>query len=105
MHRTRTSDRICEIAEEIDAVLKAHRVPAPNRTVVDRLQFLANQLKPWDSYAGEKASNIVLKAEIFYSARKHWKYPGEANMLYTEMTFDLLNRIRGAAERRKQAGD
>lgn len=94
-----------EIASEIEALLQKNDSPNPNPVAIKKLSSLANQIQPWDSYAGEKAHKIVSLANIYYSDRKHFKYPGGAENLYVEMSFDLLNRIKRQAEIYKSKGD
>lgn len=101
----KTSERLTELADEIAKLLDENRVAVPNESAVRTLRFLAGQVRAWDSYAGEKAARIVDLAVIYYSARRHERYPGGPSMLYTEMSFDLLERIRGQAAARRLHGD
>lgn len=86
-----------EIADEIEALLRANPLPAPNPSVLQRLQFLRGQISGHSHYSGEKVGQILAYATKFYSARKHRSVQGGADTLMTLMTFDLLGRIRSDA--------
>jgi hypothetical protein len=101
----KTSERIVKVAAEIEAALNEYPIPVPNQVIPNRIRFLAAQLSGYDHYAAEKAYKIAELASIFYSARKHTKYRGGSDALWTEMTFDLLSRIRSQARNREAAGD
>lgn len=94
----KASDRILKIADEIEALLKANPLPAPNPGVLQRLQFLRGQIAGHSHYSGEKVGQIISHATKYYSARKHQSVRGGAEMLMTLMTFDLLGRIRSDAK-------
>lgn len=93
----KASVRITEIANEIEALLRANPLPAPNPAVLQRLQFLCGQIAGHSHYSSEKVGQIIAHATKYYSARKHHSVHGGAEMLMTLMTFDLLSRIRSDA--------
>lgn len=101
----KTSEVLIRVASEIEAVLHEHPIATPSEFVPRRIRFLAAQLSGCDSYASEKAFKIAELAGIFYSARKHAKYRGGPDALWTEMTYDLLGRIRSQASTREAQGD
>jgi len=98
------SEEILQIASEIEAELNKQSIPGANEAIPRRVKFLAAQLSGRDRYAAEKAYQIAELAGIFYSERRHWKYPGGYTKLWTDMTFDLLGRIRTQAKNRQQSG-
>jgi hypothetical protein len=49
---------------------------------------------PYDDYIAEKAGEIADLAKIYYSARRHTKYRGGAEEIYSRIVNDLTNRIR-----------
>lgn len=99
------SEKIIGVAAEIEAVLNECPIPTPNQFIPDRIRFLAGQLSGCDHYAMEKAYEISRLASIFYSARKHAKYPGGSAALWAKMTFGLLGDIRSQAKNREAVGD
>lgn len=100
-----TSTVLLKIADEIEAVLNEGQIPTPNLVIPKRIRFLAAQIAAHDRYSAEKAYRIAELADIFYSARKHSKYPGGHTALWHEMTCDLLGRIRNQAGTRQFHGD
>jgi len=84
------------IADDIKEVLDKNRVATPNTYAASRLSFLANLLP--GGYAREKAREIALTAEDFYSSRKHEKYTGGAPFLFANME-GLVSRIKNHAKR------
>ncbi len=101
----KTSEVIFQVASDIEAELNKQSMPGPNETIPKRVRFLAAQLSGRDSYAAEKAYKIAELAGIFYSARKHGKYPGGYQALWTDMTYDLIGRIRSQGRVREGHGD
>lgn len=101
----KTSEVILQVAAEIEAELNKQSVPGPNDFIPRRIQFLAAQLSGRDRYAAEKAYRIADLAGTFYSARKHSKYPGGHDALWTEMTYSLLGRIKDQASLWKEKGE
>lgn len=99
------SEQIIKVAAEIEAVLNECPIPTPSQSIPKRIYFLAGQLSGCDQYAMEKAYEISGLASIYYSARKHTKYPGGSDALWTKMTLDLLGRIRSQAQSREAVGD
>lgn len=101
----KTSQVIFRVASEIETELNKQSMPGPNTSIPKRVRFHAAALSGRDSYAAEKAYRIAELAGIFYSARKHWKYPGGHQALWTDMTYDLLGRIRSQGRVREGHGD
>jgi len=99
------SEKIIKVADEIETALNESPIPRSNQLILNRIRFLAGQLSGCDNYAWEKAREIAMLASIYYSARKHAKYPGGSDALRTRMTLDLLGRIRSQAKIREAAGD
>lgn len=101
----KTSEILNKIAAEIESALNEQDYASPNEYIPKRIRFLAAQLSSRDRYAAEKAYKIAELATIFYSSRKHAKYPGGPKALWAEMTYDLLERIRSQANTRQFHGD
>lgn len=101
----KTSEIIYQIATEIETELNKQSLPGPNATIPKRIRFIAAELSGRDHYAAEKAAELALLADTFYSARKHWKYPGGYEKLWADMTIDLLHRIRKQASLWSEKGD
>lgn len=101
----KNSEVILKIAAEIESVLNEHPIAIANPSIPKRIGFLATRLNGVDNYAAGKAHKIAQLAEIFYSDRKHKKYAGGAEALWSEMTFGLLNVIKSHAHLRKEHGD
>ncbi len=101
----KTSESIIQAVSEIERILNANPAAASNPFVPRQIRFIANQLGGHDTYAAEKAHRIAELSEIFYSARKHMKYPGGAASLRAEMIFDLIERMRSQAQARKTNND
>lgn len=99
------SEKIIKLAAEIETILNEGPMPTPNQSIPIRIRFLAGQLSGCDHYAMEKAYEISRLASIFYSARKHAKYPGGSAVLWAKMTFGLLENIRTQAKNREAVGD
>lgn len=100
-----TSVQLFELADEIERILTDHAVPMPDPIAIRRLKFIATRLGGLDSYAAEKAGQILEAAERFYSARKHQSHRDGADGLYTKMRHSLLPRIRSQAGNRQSRGD
>jgi hypothetical protein len=101
----KTSETIEKIASDIETVLNEHSFSVPNDFVPMRIRFLAAQLNGLDRDAARYAYKIAAHADIFYSTRKHAKYPGGAEALWAEMVFGFLNVIKSRAQLRKESGD
>lgn len=86
-------------------MLNEHPFAIANPCIPIRIGFLATRLSGVDNYAAGKARKISQLAEIFYSDRKHKKYAGGAEALWSEMTFSLLNAIKSQARLHKEHGD
>ena len=83
---------------EVQAVLNSNNYPGENPSALAKIQFLTARLKGTDAYISEKAGRLASQAGLFYSARKHLKYPGGSDRLYAELTFDLPGRIQSQVE-------
>ena len=99
-----TSATIGKLADELEALLAANPMVGAKPEVIKQLEFLTARLTAYDQVGGDKASAIVQKAKILYSARKHWDYPGGTDALRAEMQ-GLLGQIRQAARHRERLGD
>lgn len=89
--------RILQNLGEIEALLRKHDYPGANPSALSRIEFLVSQMRGADTYISEKAGQIAALAGMYYSARRHMKYPGGADRLHTDMLYDLPSRIRGQA--------
>ena len=92
------SEEIIKIADRIESTLQENPIAQPNPQIPKRLKFLAAQLSDKDGYCAKTAYRIASRAELYYSARKHTTSKHSAADLWSEMTFDLLNRIRSRAD-------
>lgn len=88
---------IDEIANEIAHLLDTYDLAVPNENATTRLQQLATWLTRLDRESGKAAHKIAIRAEWFYSTRKHANHGG-ADALYAEMRHELLGLIRSRAE-------
>ena len=70
----KTSENISNLADDIEDVLRESDIATPNPAAVGRLKFLAQLMRPYCTYCGEKAGRIASLADTFYSARKHNNY-------------------------------
>lgn len=91
------SETIRRAADNIETILKENAVPIPNPHAVSQIKFIANQLSGVANYAAEKAYNIASLADDFYSSRKHGKYRGGTDEVYSRIRHDLLSRMRSCA--------
>jgi len=101
----KTSEQINRLADEIEAALNTQAGPGPNAHIPARIRFIAGQLAGHDLNASSIARKIALKADTYYSARKHLNVAGGAEMIRAEMTFALLGQLRSQAAWRARQGD
>lgn len=99
-----TPSEILRLADELESALKEQPYAGPNTTIPARIRFIAGQLAGHDRNAASIARKIALKADLFYSARKHLNVPGGAQLLWAEMTFSLLGQLRSQAAWRERQG-
>ena len=92
----KTSENILKISAEIELILKQNQFAEPNQNAVSQLRFLALELQSLNIYAAEKAYEIIDKALIFYSVKKHQSHTGGASALWSEINNFLL-RIKTQA--------
>lgn len=92
-----TSEKILELADETERFFKENAYPIPNEPAVRRMKYLCARMGAYDHYIAEKAGEISQLSEQFFSARKHQKFHGGANMIYSRIVSDLLHRIRSRA--------
>ena len=100
----KTSEKIINIASEIEATLKKQQYPGPNETIPYKIRDLAEQLRELHPCAADYARKIARLATDFYSARKHEKSRGGANMLWTKMKLHT-NEIRHIGEIMERDGE
>lgn len=100
----KTSENISNLADDIEDVLRESDIATPNPAAVGRLKFLAQLMRPYCTYCGEKAGRIASLADTFYSARKHNSYRNSSSGVLADMK-DNLERIRSWAEVWKEKGD
>ena len=86
-------NQVLRTLDELTAHLKRNDRPGANQTALSRTRLLAAQLSGYDPYISEKAGLIADLANVFYSEVGHRKYPGGADSLLVEMSYDLPNRI------------
>ena len=98
------SQEINRLADEIEAVLRSQTYAGTNTTIPRQIRFIADRMSAHDRNAASIARKIALKAEVFYSERKHLAVPGGASLLWAEMSSVLLRQIRTQAQIR-QDGD
>lgn len=90
--------RVLQHLSEIEAVLQQYDYPGANPAALLRIGTLVAQMRGVDSYISEKAGQLKELAAVFYSARRHQKYPGGPEHLHAVLLLDLPGRIRGQAE-------
>lgn len=90
--------RVLEHLDELDAVLKQHNYPGANAAAMARIDHLVTRIRGVDAYISEKSGQLKELAGMYYSARRHLKYPGGSDSLYTAIRYDLPSRIRDQAE-------
>ena len=90
--------RVLQHLDELEAVLKQHNYPVANTGAMARIDNLVTRMRGVDSYISQKAGQLKELAGMFYSARRHLKYPGGSETLYAAILHDLPSRIRGQAE-------
>lgn len=90
--------RVLQHLSEVEVVLKQYDYPGANPAALSRIEMLVTHMRGVDSYISEKAGQLKELAAVFYSARRHQKYPGGPERLHAVLLFDLPERIRGQAE-------
>lgn len=90
--------RILLHLDEIETVLKKNKYPGASSAALARIEFLVSQMRGVDSYISQKAGQLKELAGMFYSARRHLKYPGGADRLHADTLYDLPSRIRDQVE-------
>lgn len=55
----KTSENISNLADDIEDVLRESDIATPNPAAVGRLKFLAQLMRPYCTYCGEKAGRIA----------------------------------------------
>jgi hypothetical protein len=85
-------DLTLKTVDEIEAFFKANAVPAANSEVLSKMRSMCMRLGG-DGYISEKAGNVIHLAGEFFSARKHNKYNGGCDRVYSDILSDL-NSIR-----------
>ena len=90
----KTSERITQVADRIEAVLDANRGAHANPAAMAQLRAAAAELGARDSYASGKLVELMGKAQIFYGKRGVFRLPGSGQRLWTDMRDDLLDRLR-----------
>lgn len=91
-------NRVLEHLDELDALLKQHNGPGANAAAMARIDYLVARIRGVDAYISEKACQLRELAGMYYSARRHLKYPGGSDSLYSVIRYDLPGRIRDQAE-------
>lgn len=85
-------------ADQLENILKDNDVPRENPEVVSAIERIARSMNGVSSYSYEKAAELSSWADIYYSARKHQKYPGGARELYRIMLYVLIGSMRDDAD-------
>ncbi|WP_028304418.1 hypothetical protein [Oceanospirillum maris] len=99
----KTSQKIQDIANELDEVLSKHCVATPNELAEQRIRFLANQLSALDSTAAEKAREMSQCAGSYYQLPNNKNKGHNGELLYSKMKNQIgqitrIARIRAARE-------
>lgn len=107
MSNERDWDRFFKLVDEFMEKFEANSAAMENPALLRGLKFQLSEISSYDHYIAEKASEIASLLDIFFSARKHKKYPGGASAVYSRIVHDLLGRIRQRAKivRAELAGD
>lgn len=79
--------------DQIEALLKKHCHAGVDPVALARIQSLTMELRGGDTYISEKAGQLRELASMYYSARRHLKYPGGTSSLYAAIAYDLPSRI------------
>ena len=72
---------INEILKNIENTISTHPVPKPDESAISLISLYCEQLYPYTTYVGEKADNIKILAEKYYSNKKHSGKPEEVKAL------------------------
>ena len=99
-----TSKEILGLVSKIESELDRCQMPIPNEDIPRKIERLASKLSSVDTYASEKAYQIASYSKMYYSVRKHDKYPGGATELWHFIRVDLPHRIRRQAAVREKHG-
>jgi hypothetical protein len=91
-------NQVLQHLDELEALLKQHDAPGANASAMTRIDYLTARLRGVDAYISEKAGQLKELAGMYYSARRHLKYPGGSASLYSAIRYDLPGRIRDQAE-------
>jgi len=90
----KASERIARLADQIEAVLDANTNASANPEALLQLRGAAAELGGGDAYTSAKLVELMGKAQVFYSARGFFRFPGASQRLWDDMRHDLLDRIR-----------
>ncbi|MFL6661291.1 MAG: hypothetical protein ACJ8G7_03885 [Rhizobacter sp.] len=101
----KTSERITQVADRIEAVLASNAEPGANTQAMGELRAAALALGAGDPYASGKLVELMAKAQVFYGPRSIFRLPGTGRRLWNDMHEDLLDRLRMRARVLASRGD
>lgn len=93
----KTSEKIRQIADDIEKIIREHDLATPDQAATGKLEFQYGLMRAHCHYCTEKAGKIATLGKTFYSARKHQKHPRGAEGVLREMHMNL-DSIRSWAE-------
>jgi hypothetical protein len=101
----KTSERITQVADRIQAVLDANAAARANPQAMNELRAAAAALGAADPFSSGKLVELMGKAQIFYGQRSLFRLPGSSARLWSDMHDDLLDRLRMRARVLASQGD
>ena len=87
-------DRLFKLIDEFKEKFETNSAAMENPALLRGLKFQLSEISSYDHYIAEKAGEISSLLDIFFSARKHKRYPGGASAVYSRIVHDLLGSIR-----------
>jgi hypothetical protein len=90
----KTSERILQTADRIQAVLDANPRPGVNTDAMKELRAAAAGLGASDAFASSKLVELMEKAQVFYGTQSLFRLPGSSQRLWGAMRDELLDLLR-----------
>lgn len=105
MPAVKTSERITEVADRIQAVLEAHRTQDADPQAMAELRAAAAALGGSDPFSSGKLVELMEAAQVFYGRRSLFRLPGSAQRLWGRMHGEQLDLLRMRARVLASQGD
>ena len=91
----KTSERITQAADRIEAVLDAHRRAEPAPDAMAALRAAVAGLGAHDPFSSGKLVALMERAQVFYGRQSMFRLPGSSQRLWQQMRDELdLLRMR-----------